>query len=102
MRDPFKLIECSGTLDLTNSRYEAAGERAVKVSGSEFIHAERYTVKLEGAERVGYQSMLLGSIRDPFIIRQIDDWLARLRERIQARVKMVYGDELKPEDYCST
>ena len=71
----------------------------MKVSGSEFIHAERYTVKLEGAERVGYQSILIGSIRDPFIIRQIDDWLARLRERIHARVKMVYGDELKPEDY---
>ena len=92
--DPFKLIECSGTLDLTHSRYEAVSDRAVKVSGSEFIHAERYTVKLEGAERVGYQSILLGSIRDPFIIRQIDDWLVRLRERIQARVKMVYGDQL--------
>lgn len=97
--DPFKLIECSGTLDLTHSQYEAQTDRAVKVSGSAFHHAERYTVKLEGAERVGYQSILLGSIRDPFIIRQIDDWLARLREKIEARVKMVYGDTLKPADY---
>ena len=97
--DPFKLVECSGTLDLTNSRYEAVSDTAVKVSGSEFIHAQRYTVKLEGAEKVGYQSILIGSIRDPFIIRQIDDWTARLTEKIHARVNMVYGNRLKAQDY---
>ena len=97
--DPFKLVECSGTLDLSESQYEALSETAVKVTGSKFIHAPRYTVKLEGAEKVGYQSILLGSIRDPFIIRQIDDWLARLDEKIKARVRMVYGEELKDSDY---
>ena len=97
--DPFKLVECSGTLDLTDSQYEAVSDTAVKVSGSRFIHAPRYTVKLEGAEKVGYQSILLGSVRDPFIIRQIDHWLARLDDRIKARIKMIYGDDLKSEDY---
>jgi len=97
--DPFRLVECSGTLDLTNSRYEAVDERSVRVSGSEFIPAERYTVKLEGAEKAGYQSILIGSVRDPFIIRQIDDWTARLSDRIHERVRMIYGDRLKPEDY---
>ena len=97
--DPFRLVECSGTLDLTRSRYEAVTERSVKVSGSAFIPAPRYTVKLEGAERVGYQSILIGSIRDPFIIRQIDDWTARLKEKIHNRVNMVYGEKLKAGDY---
>jgi hypothetical protein len=97
--DPFRLVECSGTLDLTQSRYEALTPRSVKVSGSRFIPAQRYTVKLEGAEKAGYQSILIGSIRDPFIIRQIDDWTARLEEKIHSRVRMVYGDRLKPEDY---
>jgi hypothetical protein len=97
--DPFKLVECSGTLDLTHSRYEAVSDTAVKVSGSQFIHAPRYTVKLEGAEKVGYMSILIGSVRDPFIIRQIDDWTARLTEKIQARVQMVFGDKLKPQDW---
>lgn len=97
--DPFRLVECSGTLDLTHSCYEAQSERAVKVSGSAFIPATRYTVKLEGAEKVGYQSILIGSIRDPYIIRQIDDWTARLRERIHNRVSMVYGSRLAQDDY---
>jgi hypothetical protein len=97
--DPFRLVECSGTLELTQSRYEALSERAVRVSGSAFIPAEHYTVKLEGAEKAGYQSILIGSIRDPFIIRQIDDWTARLKERIHNRVRMVYGAKLASENY---
>ena len=97
--DPFRLVESSGTLDLTNSKYEAISERKVRVSGSAFIPAQRYTVKLEGAEKAGYQSIVIGSIRDPFIIRQIDDWTTRLTARIHARVKQVYGDRLKPDEY---
>jgi hypothetical protein len=88
--DPYRLVECSGTLDLTDSRYEQHGSNAVRVSSSRFIPADRYTVKLEGAERAGYQSIVIGSVRDPFIIRQIDDWTARLKERIHARVKQVH------------
>jgi Acyclic terpene utilisation family protein AtuA len=97
--DPYKLVECSGTLDLTDSRYEAASERAVRVSNSRFDPAARYTVKLEGAEKVGYQSVVFGSVRDPFIIRQIDDWTARLKERIHARIAQVYGAALGREQY---
>jgi len=97
--DPYRLVECSGTLDLTDSRYEAVNERAVRVSRSRFVPAGRYTVKLEGAEKVGYQSVVFGSIRDPFFIRQIDDWTARLEERIHARVAMIYGAELPRAQY---
>src|SRR5688572_3912876 len=97
--DPFRLVESSGTLDLTESRYEKASDLAVKVSGSKFIPARKYTVKLEGAEKAGYQSIVIGSVRDPYIIRQIDDWTARLTERIHARVSQVYGDRLKRGDY---
>jgi len=97
--DPFRLVECSGTLDLTDSKYEAVSERAVKVSNSAFIPTSTYTVKLEGAERVGYQSVVIGSVRDPFIIRQIDDWTERLTERIHGRIKQVYGERLKSADY---
>jgi hypothetical protein len=43
--------------------------------------------------------VVIGSVRDPFIIRQIDDWTARLTERIHARVNMVYGEQLKRGDY---
>jgi hypothetical protein len=56
-------------------------------------------VKLEGAEKVGYQSVVIGSIRDPFIIRQIGDWVARVYERVHARVADVYAEALSRDDY---
>jgi hypothetical protein len=92
--DPFQLIESSGTLDLTQATYHALDERSVKVMGSTFITAQQYTVKLEGSELAGYQSILIGSVRDPYIIGQIDSWLAKLKDRIVRRVEMVFGQEL--------
>jgi hypothetical protein len=35
---------------------------------------------------------VLGSVRDPFIIRQIDDWLRRLDEKVRGRIKELYGN----------
>lgn len=97
--DPFLIKECSGTIDLSASRYEAVDARTVRVSDSRFIPADVYTVKLEGAEKIGYQSVFIGAVRDPFIIRQIDDWTARLEQRIHARIAQVYGAALQPADY---
>ena len=97
--NPFRLVESSGTLNLENATYEAISPVAVKVAGSSFEEAETYTVKLEGAEKVGYQSVLIGSVRDPYIIRQIGDWLDRLREKIAGRVADVYGGQVGPDDY---
>jgi hypothetical protein len=97
--DPFAIRECSGTIDLTGCRYEAVDERAVRVSGSAFHAAGTYTVKLEGAEKAGYQSIVIGSVRDPYIIRQIDGWIARLDERIHARVAQIYGTQMERSRY---
>lgn len=96
--DPFRLVECPGTVDLTDSQYEAVTERKVKVSGSRFIPAARYTVKLEGAELAGYQSVVIGSVRDPLIIGQIDDRVASIygarlpRDRFTLNIR-VYGKD---------
>jgi hypothetical protein len=92
--DPFLLREPGGTLDIRAASYQAVDDRAVRVRGSKFIPADQYTIKLEGAELVGHQALVIGSVRDPFIIRQIDDWLARLNEKMRARVQDVYGAEL--------
>jgi hypothetical protein len=43
--------------------------------------------------------VVIGSIRDPFIIRQINDWVARVYERVHAQVADVYGEALSCDDY---
>ena len=89
--NPYLHRECSGTFDLTNSSFEAIDEVTVRIRGSEFT-SEPYTVKLEGAALVGYQSIIVGGIRDPYIIRQLDRWLAGVRGYIDESVSHVLSD----------
>lgn len=91
---PYELIEPSGTLDLRACRYQALDERRVLVTGSDFQPAERYTVKLEGVKISGYSCLFLGGIRDPFILRQLDDWLARLETALRQRFADLHGMEV--------
>jgi phage FluMu protein gp41 len=70
MGDPYLHRECSGTLDLTHARFTQHDPVSVKISGSGYIPADQYSVKLEGVELAGYQTVIVGGIRDPFIIRQ--------------------------------
>lgn len=88
---PYELVEPSGVLNTYSAKYEAISDRAVKVSGSTFKPAERYTIKLEGAELAGYQSIIIGSVRDPIILRQLDSWLAGLTKAAKDRIAAVYG-----------
>ena len=97
--DPFHLYESAGMLDTTDSVYEAVSDRAVKVSNSQWVPAERYTVKLEGAELAGYQSIVIGAIRDPIIIRQLDDWLGRMKQRMALRIRDAFGGLEMGQDY---
>ena len=53
-------------------------DRRVRVSGSRFLPANPYTVKLEGAKTAGFRSIFIAGARDPIFISQIDDILAKI------------------------
>jgi hypothetical protein len=97
--DPYLHRESSGTLDLSESTFEAIDDVSVRVSGSALIPSEVYSVKLEGAELVGYQSLIVGGIRDAFLIKRLDSWLAGVRERIEAGIAKIFGDKLSKSQY---
>lgn len=95
--DPFHLYEPSGMLDTAAARYEQIDERSVRVTGSRFVPAERYSVKLEGAELAGYQAISISGIRDSVVLGQLDDFLANVRARSEKRVAEAFGGA--PPDY---
>jgi len=97
--DPFLITEPNGTIDTLEARYEALNDRAVRVSGSKFRPADRVTIKLEGAELAGYQALIIGGVREPFILRQLDSWLEGMQEKFYARVQEMFGGRLGREDY---
>jgi hypothetical protein len=89
---PYELVEPSGTLFSDTAVFEATSDRAVRVHGSRFEPAGRTTNKLEGAELVGHQSVVVGAVRDPVIIRQLDPWLDGMRETIRKRIEAVHAE----------
>src|SRR5690606_35522880 len=93
--NPFHFVEASGSLDLTETTYEQLDDTSVRIRGSAFHPASQYTVKLEGAELVGYQSILIGGIRDPFILGEFDTWLGRVQARVHGSVERVFGRSLE-------
>ncbi len=64
----------------------------MRVSGSEFVRDPEYTIKLEGVRQVGYSTIVMGGVRDPYILAQIDSWLAQLNDNIRTRIKNTVGD----------
>lgn len=80
--NPVRLPCPGGTVDLRAARFEQIDPARVRVTGSAFEHAPVYTVKLEGARRVGYRHIAIGGIRDPLMIGQIDEIEITIRERL--------------------
>ncbi|KAH8807575.1 hypothetical protein F5884DRAFT_703760, partial [Xylogone sp. PMI_703] len=83
-----------GYLDLNKSKYEQLADgRSVRVTGAEFhlsrVEGAPYTVKLEAAKIVGYRTMIMGGIRDPILISQIDLLLEKAKEHVKFQHKEI-------------
>lgn len=65
-----------GVLDMRECRYEEVDGRSTRIAGARFVPADRLTVKLEGARRIGERCMGIAAIRDPLVIRQLDAAIA--------------------------
>jgi len=92
--DPFILYEPGGHLDVTAAEYRAVDATRVRVTGSQWVPSERYTVKLEGARRVGYQTVLLTLLRDPRYVENAAAWCADIMRKCRAKAR----DRLRLDD----
>ena len=94
--NPYILPGPGGTLDLTDTAFEEVTERRVAVRGTKFLPSDTYTVKLEGAKKVGYRTVSIAGTRDPIMIGQIDRIIEEVKERVadnfKGRVEDYYLD----------
>jgi hypothetical protein len=100
--DPNVMREPSGTLDVTDARYEALDDRRVRVTGSRFI-PQPYTTKLEGSGIIGYQTIAMAGIKDEEVLADIGLWADSLRDYILFKAETVLGlaaDEFHLEVRC--
>lgn len=93
--NPFLLTEPGGVLDVTDAHYAAIDDRTVEVTGS-IWKAAPYTMKLEGAAKGRFQTIMLIGIQDPAVLNRIDEFhdrmLAALYERVHKAISPAAGD----------
>ena len=80
--NPYELHLPHGHIDLKATRFEAAGDRAVRVSGTRFVPSAAPTLKLEGVARVGFRTLAIAGVREPRLIAHLDTYLANVRARV--------------------
>jgi len=94
--DPHTLYEPGGALQVAESHYEALDSKKVRVTGSQWQKSDTYTVKLEGARAVGYQSTLIAILRDAHYVANAKKWVNRLtgflEEEINSRMRLDNDD----------
>ncbi len=80
--DPYSLPGPGGSLDLRETTFEQLPGGRVKVAGTKFVPTDAYFLKLEGASLIGYRTISIAGVRDPIMIGQIDEVIARVKERV--------------------
>ncbi len=78
--NPYLLPGPGGELDLRETEFTQLTESRVAVSGSVFRPLP-YTVKVEGAKKVGYRVITIAGARDPRFIEHLDEIVEGVKER---------------------
>lgn len=80
--NPYMLYGPGGHLDLRDCAFIQETDTSVRVSGSRWIPATPYTIKLEGARPIGYRTVSIAGARDPIMISAIDQITEAVSERV--------------------
>ena len=80
--NPFEIVEPGGTRPTGDANYEQLDERTVRVTGSAFIPANPYTLKLEGTAPIGHRAIVIAGIRDPSTLAPLEEYLVELTRMI--------------------
>lgn len=84
--DPYRVYEPEGTLHTDAARYEAVDEHRCRVYGARWEPARQFTVKIEGATRVGERAVLLAGCGDPRAIAAMPEILANVEKTVRQLV----------------
>ena len=93
--DPRLLPGPGGVLDLTGCQFEQVDDRRVRVTGTQFVKSDQYTIKLEGANPVGYRTISLAGIRSPDLIAQLDTVLESVKDQVFQNFEDIETAEVK-------
>lgn len=82
---PIYRYEPGGMLDASECKLVAVSDRRVRITGMKW-NPMPYSIKIEGAEKVGYSAIVIAATRDPGLIGQLDSFLVTVRESVAVKV----------------
>ncbi len=91
---PYLLKGPGAVLNLENSQFTQITVNAVEIKSSQIQHTKEYFIKLEGAKKVAYKTFVVAGIRDPLMIKQLEEIEAIAEEQVRK-----YFSEIPEEDY---
>jgi len=94
--DPLSVTEPEGTLHLADSKFEAVDDRRCRVSGGRWEPARQFSVKIEGATRVGARAVYFAGSADPVFIDKADEIAASVEATVRDLVPPL--DPARPYD----
>lgn len=80
--DPLRELLPGGYADLSSASFVADSDDTCRVSGSRWVAADAYEMKLEGAEYVGHRAYVIFGVRDRGSTANIDGIIEQLRARV--------------------
>jgi hypothetical protein len=91
-KNPWRLTEPGGELDVTGCEYLQLTESKVRVTGSVW-HPKPYTMKLEGASGSLFQTIMIVGITDPDVLADPQTFHDRMLSVLTRRAKATTGLE---------
>lgn len=74
-----------GTLDMRECRYEQHDGRTARITGAKWLPAAELRVKIEGARKTGERCMGFVGLRDPHVVRHVDDAIEWVKSAVAKR-----------------
>ena len=81
--DPYRVYEPEGTLHLDSARYEQLDAHRCRISGARWEPARQFTVKIEGAAKVGERALMLAGCADPRAIAAMKEILPAVEKTVR-------------------
>ena len=81
--DPYRVYEPEGTLHVDTARYEQLDAHRCRISGARWEPATQFTVKIEGAAKVGERALMLAGCADPRAIAAMKEILPAVEKTVR-------------------
>ena len=91
--NPVKMLLPGGMIDLTETTFDPLSDRVVRVAKTKFSKSNQYTLKLEGATKVGYRSIFIAGARDPIFVREVDHLIEIVKEKVEEGLSYRSGED---------